>query len=240
MSSAVNLGLPNFEGLKKTKRRYVKQILGVLLKHGGTIRYGELLKKLDIPPEKKSTLFNNLDVLERLNFLTREKRGPIKLKFKTPLCLIAHTPDIPYAYLGLLGVKREWKVSETETALDVLKNVGIEIERITVVTTQEAIGTWSGAISPKLKIEWHTMTENDFNKVEIVEERVKPKILELMEKYILIMDCTSGTRPAGIAYYRLASQFRVPLIYVYEPEKRLLWLVSKEMLERELGGLVQL
>jgi len=52
------------------------------------------------------------------------------------------------------------------------------------------------------------------------------------------MDCTSG--PAGIACYRLATRYGIPLIYVYEPEKELVRLISREDLERELGHLFTL
>jgi hypothetical protein len=50
------------------------------------------------------------------------------------------------------------------------------------------------------------------------------------------MDLTSGPRPAGIAFYELATQYKVPLIYVYEPKKKLRWLISTERLEKEIGG----
>lgn len=237
MSSAAESELPNYEGLKGTRRRYVKEILGLLLKHGRDFSFNELLKALGIPPERKSTLFNNLATLQKFNLITRVKRGPIGLKFKTPLCFLAGTPNVSYAYLGLLGVRRGRQVSETETALRALGGLGMKFERIVVVTTQEAVGDWSGAISPELKIEWHTLSEGELNRVERVEERVEPKVVELMKGYVLIMDCTSGPRPAGIAFYRLAIKHKVPLIYVYEPQEELIWLQSREDLERELGQL---
>ena len=229
MSLVTESELPNYEKLRRTNRRYVRRILGLLLKYRKEFRFSELLKKLNIPSKNKSTLSINLDILKGFNFITAEERGPIKLKFKTPLCFITNTPNVPYVYLGLLGVKDKWKVSETETALEILEGTGLRFDKIIVVTTQKAIGSWSGAISPKLGVEWHTLSEDDFNRIEMVEERIKPKLIELMERYIVIMDCTSGPRPAGIAYYRLASRFKVPLIYVYEPEKKLLWLISKGM-----------
>jgi hypothetical protein len=136
-----------------------------------------------------------------------------------------------------LGVKDKREISETETAVKILGSLGLRFERIVVITTPEAVGSWSGAISPELRIEWHTLSKDELNKIEKVEERVKPKLAELMEKYVLIMDCTSGTRPAGIAYYKLATRYKIPLIYVYEPEKELVCLISKEDLEKELKHL---
>jgi hypothetical protein len=230
-------GFPDFEGLKRTRRRYVKEVLGLLLKHGKGFSFSELLKSLRIPPEKKSSLYNNLMVLQKLNFIGRVKRGPIQLKFKTPLCFVADTPNVPYAYLGLLGTRDGRRISETETAVKALGGLRISFKKVVVVTTQKAIGSWSGAIDPSLNIEWHTLSEDELNRVERVEERVKPKVAELMKEYVLIMDCTSGPRPAGIAFYRLASKYKIPLIYVYEPQGELIWLISKRDLERELGQL---
>jgi hypothetical protein len=159
------------------------------------------------------------------------------LRWRTPICFIADTPNVPYAYLGLLGVKDKREVSETETAVQALEASGIIVDKIVVATTQEAIGSWSNSIDPRLKIEWVTMRREELNRIEDVRDRIRPKLLELMEGFNVIMDCTSGTRPAGIAYYNLAIQHKVPLIYVYEPEKELIWLISRRDLERDLGHL---
>lgn len=240
MNPAAGSEFPDYEKLRGTRRKYVRRIMGLLLKHGRDFSFSELLRDLNIPSTKKSTLSNNLDILSRYGFIVRERRGPIRLRFRTPLCFIADTPNVPCAYLGLLGVKGRWEVSETETAVRILEDLGLGFDRIVVFTTQEAVGSWSEAIDRDIEIEWHTLSKDDLNKIEVVEERAKLKMIELMQKYILIMDCTSGTRPAGIAYYRLASQYKVPLIYVYEPEKELVWLISKEDLEREMRHLYTL
>ena len=237
METHFQSGLPNYKELEKSNRRYVRKILGLLLKEGKELHFSELQAKLDIPASKKSTLYTNIEALRQLNFITRDKRGPIRLRFKTPLCFIAGTPNVPYAYLGLLGVKDEREVSETETAVRIFSDLGFKFDRVIVVTTQEAIGSWSNAIDPKLRIEWHTLTKEELNRIERVKDRVTPKLFELMERFNVIMDCTSGTRPAGIAYYNLATQHKVPLIYVYEPEKELIWLISKEDLKEELEQL---
>jgi hypothetical protein len=237
MVSDAHPGLPDYKGLEECKRRYVRRILGILLKEGRELRFSDLQARLGIPSSEKSTLHNNLDSLRSLGFIRWDKGGPIRLRWRTPLCFIADTPNVPYAYLGLLGVRDEREVSETETALEVLKASGISFEKIVVVTTQEAIGSWSNSIDPRLKIEWITMRRDGLNRIENVRDRIGPKLLELMREFNVIMDCTSGTRPAGIAYYNLAIQHKVPLIYVYEPEKKLIWLISKEHLKKDLGHL---
>ncbi|MEM2865310.1 MAG: hypothetical protein QXR65_08630 [Candidatus Bathyarchaeia archaeon] len=230
------MDLPDYKGLERCRRRYIKRILRILLEEGGELRFSDFQAELGLSASEKSTLHNNLDSLRSLGFVTGDKRGPIRLKWRTPLCFIAGTPNIPYAYLGLLGVKDEREVSETETAVRILESSGIAFERIVVVTTQEAVGSWSNSMDPELasKIEWHTLRREELNRIESVRDKVKPKLLELMREFTVVMDCTSGTRPAGIAFYNLAIQHMVPLIYVYEPEKELIWLISREDLERDL------
>ena len=237
--------LPNYNALLQTgprSRPLAKKILGLLLKNGKELHHtaDETLKRLfpGFSKEKiedmKSTVSHNVSFLERYNFIERER--PIRLKCKTPLCWIANTPGVSFAYLGLLGT-RKYEISETETAIKLLKEAGINPERIVVATSQQAIGDWARRIDPNLKIEWHTMDDKkELSDIDKFEERIKQKIIELMKDYILIMDLTSGPRPAGIAFYELALQFKVPLIYVYEPEKRLRWLISKEELAKEIGS----
>ena len=237
MVSDAHPGLPDYKGLEECKRRYVRRILGILLKEGRKLRFSDLQARLGIPSSQKSTLHNNLDSLRSLGFIRWDKGGPIRLRWRTPLCFIADTPNVTYAYLGLLGVKDKREVSETETAVQALEASGIVVDKIVVATTQEAIGSWSNSIDPRLKIEWVTMRREELNRIEDVRDRIRPKLLELMEGFNVIMDCTSGTRPAGIAYYNLAIQHKVPLIYVYEPEKELIWLISRRDLERDLGHL---
>jgi hypothetical protein len=240
--------LPDYGALLKrgpSSRPHARKILGLLLESGRELHVfeDETLRKLFPDGKyKKSTVENNILVLERYNFIVKERRGPIRLKYKTPLCWLANTPGTPFAYLGLLG-ERRYPVSETETAIELLKsdpNVGVKPEKIIVLTTKKVVGQWEEGISPDLKISWETTSEEDLNDIDKVEEFIKPIICDLMRNYILIMDLTSGPRPAGIAFYELAIQFKVPLIYVYEPKKKLRWLISREKLEKEIGGVLQM
>jgi len=236
--------LPDYGALLKkgpSSRPLARRILGLLLESGRELHIfeDETLRRLFPDGKyKKSTVENNILVLERYNFIVKERRGPIHLKYKTPLCWLANTPGVPFAYIGLLGEKR-YPISETETAIELLKsdpNVGVKPEKIIVVTSRKVVGQWEEGISPDLKISWETMSEEDLSDIDEVEEFIKPIICDLMRNYILIMDLTSGPRPAGIAFYEVAIQFKVPLIYVYEPKKKLKWLISKENLEKEIGG----
>lgn len=236
---------PDYRVLLQTgprSRPLAKKILGLLLKSGKELHHTEILKKLfpGLSEEKirnmKSTVSNNVSVLETYNFIKREPRGPIRLKYKTPLCWIANTPGVSFAYFGLLGM-RKYEVSETETAINLLREVGINPERIVVVSSQEAIGDWAGHIDPNMRIEWLTMDDKkELSDIDKVEEKIRPEIIKLMKDYILIMDLTAARKLAGIAFHKVAFQFKVPLIYVYEPEKRLRWLISKEDLAEEIGS----
>jgi hypothetical protein len=233
--------LPKYEVLMKkgpASRPIARKILGLLLESGKELHVFEDENLRRLFPDgkyKKSTVEHNIHVLEKSNFIVRQGRGPIRLKYKTPLCWIANTPGVPFAYLGLLG-RKTYPVSETETAIELLKsdpNVGVKPEKIIVLTSKKVIGEWEGI---KLRISWEDMSEEDLNDIDKVEEFIKPIVCDLMKNYILIMDLTSGPRPAGIAFYELATQYKVPLIYVYEPKKKLRWLISKERLEKEIGG----
>jgi len=249
--------LPNYNVLLQegpSSRPIARKILGLLLRNEKKGKFEEWfhvyeqdnLKKLfpgmswDKVENKKSKVDSAIDVLLISARVIEKagKRGPIKLKWRTPLCWLASSPGVPFAYMGLLGQKK-YPVSETQTAIELLKsdpNVGVKPEKIVVLTSNEVVGEWEGAISPDIKISWETKSEEMLNDIDKVEEFIKPIIIDLMRDYILIMDLTSGPRPAGIAFYELAVQFKVPLIYVYEPKKRLRWLISKEKLEQEIGG----
>jgi len=234
--------LPNYDSLLHPKgprsRPLAKKILGLLLKDGKTFHGLYEEKTLKLLKAPKSTVNSNVSLLERYNFIERVGRGSIRLKYRTPLCFVANTPGIPFAYLGLLG-ERKYPVSETQTAIELLKsdpNVGVKPEKVVVVTTKKVVGQWEGAISPDVKISWETPSENELTIIDEVERFIKPKIIELMRDYILIMDLTSGPRPAGIAFHKLAVRFKVPLIYVYLPKNKLSWVISKENLREEIGG----
>ncbi|MCS7145421.1 MAG: hypothetical protein RMJ28_02825 [Nitrososphaerota archaeon] len=76
------------------------------------------------------------------------------------------------------------------------------------------------------------------NGIEKLIGRVKQPLSLLMQQSIIVLDCTSGTRPAGIAFYTLAERYKLPLIYVYKDANRIYWLKSKETLKRELEPLL--
>jgi hypothetical protein len=47
--------------------------------------------------------------------------------------------------------------------------------------------------------------------------------------------CTSATKPATLAFYKIAQTFVLPLFYIYEKKRKLQWLISSEKIEEILG-----
>lgn len=210
-------------------RGNVVAILKKLALSDGEASFTEL-ESTGIP---NSTLEYNLDMLVNKKIITRTKRGPIKLTYKTPLCYVFDSPSA-YAYLGLLGERNERDESETETAINLLKEERISFGKIVVATTHGAVAEWENLTH--LNIEWRLLSDKQISRVSDVEEKVMSRLVELLKNYKVVMDCTSATKPATIAYYRLAAKFKVPLIYVYEKGKELVWIVSVEDLKMELLG----
>lgn len=103
-----------------------------------------------------------------------------------------------------------------------------------IVTSSEAIESWKDL---KLQYNWILCYENEIINVDAIKEKVKPQLLNLLKDNLVIMDCTSATKPATIAYYDLAQTLWIPLIYVYEDTTELKWLISIETLKERLTGL---
>ncbi len=79
----------------------------------------------------------------------------------------------------------------------------------------------------------------EMNDIEKMESRIKQNFIELLRNYLLVMDCTSGTHPSGIAFYRLALKYRVPLVYLYEEKGEMFWLISKNDAMNEIEEILR-
>ncbi|MBO3804034.1 MAG: hypothetical protein JTT11_09250, partial [Candidatus Brockarchaeota archaeon] len=145
--------------------------------------------------------------------------------------------------LGLLGKKGTTPTEEPETkaAVEKLRQEGIEFSKIFVCTTQEALGSWSGFFNDTIRrrLEIIPVSIDEMNDIEKMESRIKRNFIELLRDYLLFMDCTSGTRPSGIAFYRLALKYYVPLIYLYEQKGEMLWLISKHDVMDKIGPILR-
>lgn len=222
------------------EQRNRRAILEELAKAGGQNQSLPLKGSVGL---SQNTFGHQINIL-RMNNVISIEGDKIRLERKTPLCYIFNSTKIPYAYLGLLGERKGRSESETETALKLLAKENFPKEnsqsekdqkheiKVTVFETYKSIPEWEN-ITPS-NINWHLLRDEEITNVKTVEEKVEQVLKELIRNHILVMDCTALNKPATIAYYKLAEKYMIPLIYVYEDEKELIWLISKEDIKREL------
>ncbi|MEM3511898.1 MAG: hypothetical protein QXW47_10270 [Candidatus Jordarchaeales archaeon] len=209
------------------RRRKAECVLRVLALSGGEAGFSYLARETGIT---KSTLEYNIRLLERGGLVVRGGRGFVRLAVKTPICYLFDA-QCDYAYLGLLGERGERGEAETETALKLLEEEGVKPVKVVVVTTYKAASDWE-TVAPKA--EWVLLSDKEITSVDSVEGRVRGKLEELMRSYKVVVDCTAATKPATIAFYRMAVKLKVPLIYVYEKQRKLIWIISSSDLKKEL------
>jgi len=190
----------DYKSALRQKNRRV--ILEGLANSGGEIKFTELRKKTGIP---NNTFEHHLTIL-KLNKIITIEGDTIRLERKTPLCYIFDSLGVPYAYLGLLGERKERSETETETALKLLAKENFKFERVMVVTTKKCENEWK-EVAPD-NVEWNLIKNEEIKRIEAVESKIEQVLTDLIRKYILIMDCTSLTKPATIAYYKLATLLR--------------------------------
>jgi hypothetical protein len=206
-----------------------RKILEALAMCGGIANFSEIENESGV---SGSVLNHHLNRLQKLKVLERLVKGTYKLRFRTPLCYVFGSKQrIPIAYFGLLGRKGERKISEPQIAIKLLEKEDLKPDLVYIVTTPNALAEWADL---KLNYQWILCYEDEIADVEKIEQKVTPQLLSLLREYNVIMDCTSATKPATIAYYKLAQQLWVPLIYFYEEKSQLKWLISKESVKRKL------
>lgn len=177
-------------------------------------------------------LLHHLNRLQSLGVVEKEGRGTYRLRYKTPLCFISEEfKGTSIVYFGLLGRRGERREPETTTAIDLLRKERIEPKLIYVVTSPEAMNEWK---SLRLPFQWILCYEDEIVDIDAIREKVRPQMESLLRDHVVIMDCTSSTKPATIAYYQLAEEHMVPLIYVYEEKRQLRWLISRADIRKRL------
>jgi hypothetical protein len=214
---------PRYDVALKNKNR--RKIISVLAQLGGEASFAQIEHASNI---QGNTLVHNLAVLQRYNIINKPVKGKYSLRYKTPICYMFGPPNTYHVvYLGLLGRKEGRDIPETEVALKLLEKEGIMPKLVYVATTPQALQEWSELKPP---YRWVTLYEDEIFDINSVKNRVRPQLENLIKDYVVILDCTSATKPATIALYELANQYLIPLIYVYEPIQRLTWLISKDEL----------
>jgi len=219
--------MPNYSSAVSIENS--RKILQALAHKGGVATFSEIEAKSGV---KGSVLTHHLNRLQRFNVIQREVKGTYRLKFKTPLCFMFNSKQkVPIAYFGLLGQRESREEPEPEVAQKLLEKEQLKPDMVYVVTSPEALNDWKQL---KLPYQWILCYEEEIINVDLVRKKVNPQLLSLLKDYIVIMDCTSATKPATIAYYELAQNYCVPLIYIYEETKQLKWLLSKEAIKNKL------
>ncbi len=216
-----------FQEMSLGLHRRAARILAVLGEAGGTATYGEL---------KRATGFSDGVLNHHLNILTRRRlvekvgRGVYMLMdVRIPFLMGARTP---VAYLGLLGLRLGRETPEPDVALSLLEGEGFRVSEAYVATTHQALMEW-GPLTQGYT--WILLTTQEIIDVEAVKRRVEPILRTLVKTHGVIIDCTSATKPATIAYYQLSEELHLPLIYVYEEKRQLVWLKTPKQILRQLG-----
>ena len=202
-------------------------VLRAIAEEGGIARFSTISKKTGL---KGSVLRYHLKRLEDLGVIEMEVKGVYRLRYKCPLCFIFES-NVPYAYLGLLGRKEGRRESETEVAMSLLRKEGIKPILNYVFTSIEALNEWRDI---KVPVQWILCKNDEIIDIDLMKSKVRPQLEALLRDYVVIVDCTSATKPATIAFYDLAQEYLTPLIYIYEERRKLIWLISRERIKREL------
>jgi len=220
--------MPNYEEAMRIENS--RRIVQALAAKGGIATFSEIEKTSAV---KGSLLAHHLNRLQSLNVIEREVKGTYRLTYTTPLCYILDkATKMAIAYFGLLGRRESRLKPETNVALELLKLEGVNAKLTYVVTSPEALNEWKEL---KLPYQWILCYEEEIIDIDAVKKKVTPQLENLLKNHVVIMDCTSATKPATIAYYELAQTYCIPLIYVYEETKKLKWLISKETIKTKFG-----
>lgn len=206
-----------------------RKIVEALARKGGIATFSQIQTLSGV---KGSVLTHHLNRLQNLRVIQREVKGTYRLTYKTPLCFIFPAKTkIPVAYFGLLGRKEDRKKPEPQVAIELLEKEKLKPNFIYVVTSPEALNDWKNL---KLPYQWILCYEDEIINVDAIKQKISLQLKSLLREYLVIMDCTSATKPATIAYYELAKNLWIPLIYIYEETKRLKWLMSLETIRKKL------
>lgn len=194
---------------------------------GGIANFSDIEAQSQV---KGSTLIYHLNRLIELGVLEALARGTYGLRYRTPICYLFDT-ETPIAYVGLLGRRNERTVPETEIAVKLLEKEEHKVGLKYVVSSPEALNEWKAM---KLDCQWILCYEDEIIDIDSVKSKVIPQLQALLKEYVVVLDCTSATKPASIAFYEMAQEYLVPLIYVYERTQSLKWLISKETIKKRL------
>ena len=177
-----------------------------------------------------AVLIHYLRKLIEYGVVKHREKGFYALEFKTPICYAFL--EKPNVYIGFLGLRQARSEPEPVIALSLLKTEGIKVERCYIFTTSDALTSWSDYDLSSFNIK--LLKRSDLLNIGVIERKIEQVLTEEARENLLIMDCTSLTKTATIAMYNLARKYCIPLIYVYEETKELVWLIDIETVRNEV------
>jgi len=218
--------------LKLFENATIRNIIRNISVNGGKITFKKLYNALNI---SQSTLEYYLDRLVKKGLIVRESRGLIRLKRLTPYCFIFGVKS-SINYIGLLGMRNDRAIPEPIVAHNLLSKEKYDVVRLIVYTSTEALNSWKEFFHNNFynKLYWRILSLkilNDFDEMT----KIFRKDLATLDNHIIIADCTSGPRPSGIALYKVSEENNIPLIYIPENERRIIWLISREDLRKKFN-----
>ena len=237
---------------KKLPRNSAK-ILVHIVRRGGSMRYSEIKRELGMAD---GTLTHNINRLIDEGLIEKVgDTGLYRLPSQTPWLFFSEDKERlreSLIYVGLLGKMRD-EVEEPvyRTAVNLLSRepdqsmnprnwgLGVKPRYVYIITSEDAKSSWAGLQDVD---GWILLSEEDLWDIDKVKERLLKTINPLMRDYAILLDSTGDGKPPALAFYELANEKLIPLIYIHRTPhmKKLRWLISPEDILERLGleGLV--
>ncbi len=203
------------------------QILMYAAKECSPIRFSDIQYLVELD---SSGVTYKLKKLERLGLMKKLGKGSYVLRYKTPLCFIANEKHANM-YIGMLGLRNERDVPEPEIALELLREQGINIDEAHIFATEKTVEEWKEKLG---KYALYILSIEELKRIEKMEKKLEDLYTRYMHEKVIILDCTSLTKTATIAFYKIATKHYAPLIYIYEHTKELIWLQNRKIIKEKL------
>ncbi len=194
-------------------------VLVTLARLGRVASFSKLSTVAKVP---RTSLWRYLRELQDLELIEYLGQGVYRLRYLTPFGYMAKLRE-PYLYIGLLGRKLWHSEPEPKVAIRRLKESDIYVAKAIILTSKEATESWNS--TELSNFELFLLDAQSLYDTEHVAKLVSNLVEKYSNEYIVIGDCTSGPRPAGIALYStLRYVYYSPVIYLREEDMQLIWL----------------
>ena len=203
------------------------EIIKILSILGGSASYSEIKRRMGI---SDGSLVWNLNILIDKGIVEKVGHGGYRLLNKTYQFLFSK--ETPVTYVGMLGRRMGRVRAEPDLAVSLLRKCEINVENGYVITTLEAYESWK-----KLEEGYRIIfvERDDLVSIGRMVDTLERLLGDIWGESAVVLDCTSLTKPATIAFYKVSEERLLPLIYIYEDEGRLVWLKDRESILRSIG-----